>query len=119
MKILIVLDDVFLNPLKKEYEMTDNNYDLLDDNGSVPVETRIKSGTVVIGKVSPIKSENDKLYKDSSIVYKSGNDGVVDKINNNKDNDGYDLRVVKIRSQRPIVIGDKICSRHGQKEHVV
>ena len=76
---------------------------------------------IIIGK-SPIKSTNNsnKIYKDNSNMYKSGADGVIDKVNYGIiNNDGYEMCLLKVRSQRIPTIGDKVCSRHGQKVLVV
>ena len=49
-------------------------------------------------------------------MYKSGADGVIDKVNYGIiNNDGYEMCLLKVRSQRIPTIGDKVCSRHGQK----
>jgi DNA-directed RNA polymerase II subunit RPB2 len=49
-------------------------------------------------------------------MYKSNVPGVIDKVwTNIYDNDGYEMYKMRIRSLRTPKIGDKMCSRHGQK----
>jgi len=112
-------DDVFMKPdREKVIGMSDNNYDLLNEKGYVSEETVINNGDIIIGKVSPIKatSNTTKLYKDNSTVYKSGEKGVIDTVNYGVINyDGYEMCSIKVRSERIPTIGDKVCSRHGQK----
>lgn len=98
--------------------MRNGSYDKLNDKGYVPEETIITNNDIIIGKVSPIQQiENStKEYKDSSEVYNSLADGVVDKVYTNIfNNEGYEIRKMRIRSERTPKIGDKFSSRHGQK----
>ncbi len=98
--------------------MRNGSYDKLNDKGYVPEETVITNNDIIIGKVSPIQQiENStKEYKDSSEVYSSLADGVVDKVYTNIfNNEGYEIRKMRIRSERTPKIGDKFSSRHGQK----
>lgn len=112
-------DELFTKPDRNKVAgMKDGNYDKLNTKGYVPEEVVIKNGDVIIGKITPIQSANDsnKIYKDSSLVYKSGVDGVIEKIYTNiKNSDGYEMYNVRIRQERIPRTGDKFCSRHGQK----
>lgn len=110
-------DDIFMKPdREKVIGMSDSNYDLLNEKGYVEEETKINSGDIIIGKVSPIKSNTTKLYKDNSIAYKSGAPGIIDTVNYGiVNNEGYEMCTIKVRSERIPTIGDKVCSRHGQK----
>jgi DNA-directed RNA polymerase II subunit RPB2 len=112
-------DEVFTKPDRNQVAgMKDGNYDKLNEQGYVPLEEPIKNGDVIIGKITPIQSSqvSNKIYKDSSLVYKSGVDGVIEKIYTNiKNADGYDMYNVRIRQERIPRTGDKFCSRHGQK----
>ena len=96
--------------------MSDNNYDLLNEKGYVDEETTVNNGDMIIGKITPIKSSNsNKLYKDNSVPYKSGDKGVIDNVHYGIiGNDDMGISV-KVRSVRVPTIGDKFCSRHGQK----
>ncbi len=113
-------DDVFMKPDRNKVSgmMDENYYNKLNDKGYVPEETVITNGDVIIGKVSPIQagSNTNKLYKDESEIYKSTVPGTVDKVYTGIYNaDGYEMYNMRIRSERNPMIGDKLCSRHGQK----
>ena len=112
-------DDIFMKPDRDSViSMKDNNYDKLNDKGYVPEETAVNNKDVIIGKVSPIKPGNNigEIYKDESVSYKSGESGIIDKVNYGIiNNDGYEMCDIKVRSERIPKIGDKVCSRHGQK----
>jgi len=98
--------------------MRHGSYDKLNDKGYVPEETTIYNGDIILGKVSPIANVTDtsKQFKDSSEVYKSHAPAVIDKVYPDIQNqDGYEIRKVVIRSERTPMIGDKFCSRMGQK----
>ena len=86
------------------------NYNLLDDRGLIEQNTLMDDKTVVIGKVNIIQNE---IY-DSSVLPKKGQMGYVDKTFL-YDNDGRKLAKVRIREDRSPAIGDKFCSRCGQK----
>ena len=94
------------------------NYEKLNDNGYVVEETVIVDGDVIIGKVTPIQpSQNsNKVYKDSSVIYKSQETAIIDRVFTNiQDVDGYDMIKIRTRSERIPKIGDKFTSKHGQK----
>ena len=112
-------DDIFMKPDRNKVTgmMDSNFYNKLNDKGYVPEETVITNGDVIIGKVSPIQAgTNNKLYKDESEIYKSTVAGTVDKVYTGIYNsDGYEMYNMRVRSERIPMIGDKMCSRHGQK----
>ena len=90
------------------------NYNYLDENGVVKENTKMNDKVVVIGKISYSSiNPNDKL--DSSIYPKKGQLGYVDKVFISDDEEGRRLAKVKIREERIPAIGDKFCSRCGQK----
>lgn len=92
--------------------MKHGSYDKLNDKGYIPEETTIVDGDIIIGKVSPIQpvGNSNKTFKDSSVVYKSYTPGVIDKVYTNIYNsEGYEMRKVRIRSERVPRIGDKFC----------
>jgi DNA-directed RNA polymerase II subunit RPB2 len=106
-------DDIFIKPDPSQVSgMGYGNYDKLNSDGFVPEETVIHKDDVILGKVSPIppSDTSNKLYKDNSEVYKAHPDGVVDKVYTNIFNsDGYEVRKMRIRSERIPQIGDKFC----------
>ncbi len=112
-------DDIFTKPDRNKVTgMKNGNYDKLNDLGFVPEETPIEKGDVIIGKISPIQPRGDtnKIYKDSSQIYKVGVPAVIDKVEHGIYNaDGYEMYSVRVRSERTPRIGDKFSSRAGQK----
>jgi DNA-directed RNA polymerase II subunit RPB2 len=112
-------NDIFTKPdPNKVTSMKQANYNKLNDKGFAPEETEISNGDIIIGKVSPIQptGEDSKVYKDSSVIFKSNVDGVIDRVHNNIYNsDGYEMYNIRVRMERKPVIGDKFTNRHGQK----
>jgi len=107
-------DDEFMKPdPSKVSGMKHGNYDKLNEKGYVPEETIIEEGDVIIGKVSPIQpvGNSTKFLKDSSEMYnKSYAPGVVDKVFTGIYNsEGYEIRKMRVRSERTPRIGDKFC----------
>jgi len=94
-----------------------NNYNKLESNGLPKLETFIKSGDIIIGKVHPIYSNSNskKLFKCCSTSIKPNEYGYVSKVTQSYNGDGYKFVKVRIRTTRKPTIGDKHASRHGQK----
>ena len=112
------LDEKFCKPNKKYTKgLKLGNYDILDENGFVPENTKVDSGDIIIGKVIPItKNKKDvQYYKDNSTGIRPNESGYIDKNLISRNGDGYRFAKVKIRSTRSPTIGDKHSSRHGQK----
>lgn len=112
-------DDKFMKPpAEKTIGTKTGQYDKMNEKGFIPEETPITNGDMILGKVTPINdtTNSGKIFKDSSEQYKSHADGVVDRVYIGiKNQDGYETRKMLIRSERFPHIGDKFCSRHGQK----
>lgn len=105
-------DDIFTKPDRNKVSgMSRGNYEKLNDKGFIPEETPITNKDVLIGKVSPIQPTGDnKVFKDKSELFKSNVDGVVDRVHSNIfNNDGYEMISMRIRMERPPIIGDKFC----------
>ena len=112
-------DDMFIKPdPSKVVGMRNGSYDKLNEKGYIPEETTIVNGDIILGKVSPIQpvGNSTKVFKDSSEIYKSHAPAVVDKVYTNIfNNEGYEMRKMRTRSERTPMLGDKFSSRHGQK----
>jgi DNA-directed RNA polymerase beta subunit/intein/homing endonuclease len=112
-------DDIFQKPDKnKVADMKQGNYSKLNEKGFAPEETEITNEDFIIGKVSPIQPTGDtnKVYKDSSEIFKSNVDGVIDRVHTGIYNvEGYEMYNVRVRMERIPVIGDKFSNRAGQK----
>ena len=94
------------------------NYEKLNEKGFIPEETTISHGDIIIGKVSPIQptGNNNKVYQDNSVIFKSNVEGVIDRVHTGiYNNDGYEMYNVRVRMERKPVIGDKFSNRFGQK----
>ena len=108
-------DDMFIKPNPSQVTGRKfGTYDKLNEKGYAPEETVLEKGDIYIGQVSPIQKNdsNDSgiLYKDNSKYYDSGVPGVVDKVYTGiYTSDGYEMRKVRLRSQRIPKIGDKFC----------
>jgi DNA-directed RNA polymerase II subunit RPB2 len=106
-------DDVFMKPNSEEVSgMKHGLYSKLDDSGSLPEECIVEYGDILIGKVTPIQQigMSNKKYKDNSTIYKDMDSGRIDKIWKDIYNiEGYEMRKVRIRSERIPNIGDKFC----------
>lgn len=106
-------DDIFQKPDEsKVLGMKNSSYDKLNEYGYAEEETAVENGDVILGKVSPIPptGRNLKEYKDSSVIYKSNVPGRIDKVwKGIQNSEGYELRKVRIRSERIPHIGDKMC----------
>lgn len=108
-------DDIFTKPDKnKVADMKQGNYGKLGEKGFAPEETEITNEDFIIGKVSPIQPTGDsnKVYKDSSEIFKSNVDGVIDRVHTGIYNaEGYEMYNVRVRMERVPVIGDKFCQK--------
>ena len=112
-------DDLFTKPDRNVVTgMKQGNYDKLNDKGYAPEETIIENNDAIIGKISPIQptGNNNKVYKDSSSIFKANMYGVVDRVHTGVYNsDGYEMYNLRIRMERTLMVGDKMTTRHGQK----
>ncbi|MCG8573165.1 MAG: DNA-directed RNA polymerase subunit beta, partial [Spirochaetes bacterium] len=109
----------------------------LDEEGLVRIGAQVKSGDILVGKVTPksetetspeyrllnsIFGEKAKDVKETSLKLPHGVQGVVIEIQRLRREDGEELspgveEVVKvyIASKRKIKVGDKMAGRHGNK----
>ncbi len=96
------------------------NYNKVNSNGVIPVNTLVEDKDVIISKVVPIKENKNDFtktikYSDESHVYKTNEETYIDKNYIDTNGDGYNFCKVRLRNHRKPVIGDKFSSRHGQK----
>ena len=90
-------------------------YSHLDENGLIRENTEMDDKKVVIGLGSvSIQNEGGQM-RDASIMPKKGQLGFVDKAFMTEGETGFRLAKVRIREERFPSIGDKFCSRCGQK----
>ncbi len=100
-----------------------DKYKYLEDDGIVALESYVKEGDVLVGRVSPPRfsglvseSLTGSLGKrDTSLAVEYGHEGYVDSVILTESGDGNLLIKVRLRSLRIPVLGDKFAVRHGQK----
>ena len=91
------------------------DYSYLDDNGLIRENTEMDDKKVVIGMGSvSIHNEGGQL-RDMSVMPKKGQLGFVDKAFMTEGETGFRIGKIRIREERFPAIGDKFCSRCGQK----
>ena len=90
------------------------DYSKLDESGLIKENTILDDKSVLIGKVlTNVSTPNESV--DSSVFTKKGQEGYVDKTFITEGEEGYRIAKVRVRDNRFPVIGDKFCSRCGQK----
>ena len=90
------------------------DYSHLDEYGLIKENTPVDEKTVVIGKIT--SNLNDpNTFIDNSITPKKGQLGFIDKSFITEGDEGFRIAKVRIREERIPSIGDKFCSRCGQK----
>ena len=103
-------EEIFCRPTSHNtIGMKPYNYGKLREDGFVPINERVDSGDVIIGKCMPQKDGTKIVYKDSSIVHESNEPSYVDGLYTNLNGDGYTFVKVRVRSTRTPCIGDKFC----------
>ena len=90
------------------------DYSYLDQYGMIKENTFLNDKIALIGKAN-INLEDPNTKIDSSVYPKKGQLGFVDKSFMTEGDEGFRLAKVRIREERIPAIGDKFCSRCGQK----
>ncbi len=98
-------------------------YRFLGEDGVISPECMAASKDVLVGKTSPprfleeitVFGVIEEKKRESSLVLKSGEDGVVDSVMLTDSLAGTKLVKVRVRSTKVPEVGDKFASRHGQK----
>ena len=90
------------------------DYGFLDEHGLIRENTPMNDKTVIIGKASNSLSQAG-TFIDMSKTPKKGQKGFVDKAFMTEGDEGGRLAKVRIREERLPSMGDKFCSRAGQK----
>lgn len=92
------------------------NYNKLDFDGIIPEGYPVFKGDVLVGKtLTKVSKEDEKEYTDCSLVVKSGEEGIVDKVFITSKCEGYRMIKIRIRQMRIPEVGDKFATREGQK----
>ena len=90
------------------------DYSYLDDAGIIKENTPMDDKRALIGKIMS-NPEDPELNIDDSSFPKKGQEGFVDKTFITEGEEGFRIAKVRVRDQRIPAIGDKFCSRCGQK----
>lgn len=92
----------------------DHDYTHLNAHGIVKEQTELTDSIVLIGKISRTDDAPDDV-RDTSTVAKKGQLGFVDRTYMTESTQGTRLAKVRVREHRYPAVGDKFCSRCGQK----
>ena len=90
------------------------DYSYLNEYGLIKENTKLNDKVALIGKAT-INLEDPNSKIDASIFPKKGQLGYVDKAFMTEGEEGFRLAKIRIREERIPAIGDKFCSRCGQK----
>jgi len=109
----------------------------LDKNGIVKLGSKISQNDIIIGKITPVMEKNNLknlenelnnekcsftkkkiIYKDTSILAKQKETGIVDKILFTENINSENVVKIRIRNVKIPEIADKCSSRHGQKSTI-
>ena len=90
------------------------DYSILDSHGLAVENTPVTERSVLIGRVSASTGDQE-LPRDASVTPKKGQLGFVDKAFITEGEEGFRVAKVRVRDERIPNIGDKFCSRCGQK----
>jgi DNA-directed RNA polymerase II subunit RPB2 len=90
------------------------DYGYLDEHGLIRENTELNDKITIIGKATT-DLENPSVKIDASVYPKKGQLGFVDKSFMTEGEEGKRIAKVRIREERIPAVGDKFCSRCGQK----
>ena len=108
-KFTNILDLENIKGLKSEF-----NYSYLDEHGLIKENTELDDTITLIGKVT-YDTDDPSINIDQSSYPKKGQKGFVDKSFMTDGDEGFRIAKVRVREERIPAIGDKVCSRCGQK----
>ena len=100
---------------------TEQSYRFLEDDGIVYPEAYMKSGDVVIGKVTPPKFLSEardisiQAKKEASVAIRQEEQGIVDAVFITINGEGDRVIQIRTRDERLPEPGDKYSAPHGQK----
>ncbi len=118
-----LIDEIGVPDKEVKGYRSEKDYRLLEDDGIVFPEAKVKTDDVIIGKTSPPRFLGEleefsiaaSTRRESSVTIKHGEAGTVDMVVLTENEEGNKLVQVRLRDQRIPEVGDKFASRHGQK----
>ena len=113
----VKVEKKFMNTLKNNVIGIKPGYDyqeLDDKSGLIKENSVVTEKTVIMGMGTNSITSID-TYVDNSVYAKKGQVGIVDKSFMTEGEEGKRIAKVRIRGERIPQIGDKFCSRAGQK----
>ena len=118
-----LMDTITIPDTEVKGYKSERDYRLLEEDGIIYPEAKVKEEDVIIGKTSPprfLSSSEDYSFsvnerRESSVSLSHGEQGTIDMVMLTESADGNRVVQVRIRDQRIPEIGDKFTSRHGQK----
>ncbi len=102
---------------------SEEEYSMLGEEGIISPETRVKGGSVLVGKTSPLRflgiqkeiRMGIKDRRENSLTASKGDNCTVEKVILTSTKDGNTLIKASVRELKIPEVGDKFASRHGQK----
>ncbi len=118
-----LMDQVSIPDKEVKGYKSEKDYRLLEEDGIIYPEAKVKEEDVVIGKTSPQRflssldeySLSSNIRRESSVSLKHGEEGIVDFVLITENEEGNKLVQVRLRDTKSPEIGDKFTSRHAQK----
>ncbi len=118
----ILMTDIIGIPNEKDCIQMKNRkcYKSLDKNGIIEKGTVVEENHVLIGKMTPLGHDESfetggMRYKDTSVQLKEPIAGRVDQVTRTETPNDEIINEIRVRTIRIPEVGDKCCSRHGQK----
>jgi len=118
-----LMDEIGIPDKEVRGYKSEKDYRYLEKDGIVYTGQKLKADDVIIGKTSPPRFLGEmedfsfaaNTRRESSVIVKHGEAGVVDMVVLTENEEGNKLVQARLRDQRIPEIGDKFTSRHGQK----
>jgi DNA-directed RNA polymerase beta subunit len=107
-------EKIEIPPLKSQNKTM--NYSKLGPDGIVKKGLPVYKGDIIVGKtLTKVQKEEKEEKMDCSLSISSGEEGIIDEIWTDINEEGYFMVKIKIRQLRIPEVGDKFASRSSQK----
>ena len=122
---ILIMNPETVKKLQKKKGSDENSYMFLDNETGIVrtqddnnKQIKVNEKFAIVGKVLKRVSTDllkEDEYIDQSIFVKKTEKGFIDKVYTNKNNQNLQYVKVRLRQEKVPELGDKFCSRHGQK----